>query len=77
MSCLVFFVLFSSRWLVRRVLLENDKVVKKLWKNFDVHPGPFPENDEISDLIDWKQTEFQALPDVISGASDFAAVFSV
>jgi hypothetical protein len=46
-------------------------------KNFGVRPGPFFESEEISDLIDWIETEFQTLPDVISGASDFVAAFSV
>jgi hypothetical protein len=44
-------------------------------KNFGVRPGPFHESEDISDLMDWIETEFQALPDVISGASDFAAAF--
>jgi hypothetical protein len=46
-------------------------------KNFGVHTGPFPKSGEISNLMDWMQTDFQALPNVISGASDFTAVFSV
>jgi DNA repair exonuclease SbcCD ATPase subunit len=50
---------------------------KEALKNFGVRPGPFPESGQISDLMDWMQTEFRALPDVISGASDFAAVFSI
>jgi hypothetical protein len=32
---------------------------------------------EISDFMDWIETEFKALPGVISGASDFVAAFSV
>jgi hypothetical protein len=45
-------------------------------KNFGIRPGPFPENEEISDLMDWIETEFRALPEVILGASDFTAAFS-
>jgi hypothetical protein len=44
-------------------------------KNFGVRPGPFPESEDISGLMDRIETEFQALPDVISRASDFAAAF--
>jgi hypothetical protein len=46
-------------------------------KSFGVRHGPFPEDDEISELMDWIETEFRAVPDVISGASDFAAAFLV
>jgi hypothetical protein len=46
-------------------------------KSFGVRPGPFPEDDEISELMDWIETEFRAVPDVILGASDFAAAFLV
>jgi hypothetical protein len=46
-------------------------------RNFSVHPCPFPESGEMFELMDWIETEFRALPDVISGASDFAAAFSV
>jgi hypothetical protein len=46
-------------------------------KNFGVRSGPFPESEEMSDLMDSIETEFWALPDVISGSSDFTAAFSV
>jgi hypothetical protein len=45
--------------------------------NFGVRHGPFPENEETSDLMDWIEAEFWALPDIISGASDFVVAFSV
>jgi hypothetical protein len=45
--------------------------------DFGVRPGPLPESEEISDLLNWIETEFKALPGVILGASDFAAAFSV
>jgi hypothetical protein len=50
---------------------------RKALRDFGVRPGPLPESEEISDLMHWIETEFKALPDVISGASDFAAAFSV
>jgi hypothetical protein len=50
---------------------------EKSLKNFGVHPAPLPANLGISDFIEWIDTEFKALPEVISGASDFAAVFSI
>jgi hypothetical protein len=34
-------------------------------------------NEEISEFMDWINNEFKALPRVISGASDFAATFSM
>jgi hypothetical protein len=33
-------------------------------KNFGVRPGPFPKNNEMSDLMDWIEIEFRALPDI-------------
>jgi hypothetical protein len=39
-------------------------------KNFGVCPGPLPENEEISDLMDCIEAEFWALPDVILGATE-------
>jgi acetyl-CoA carboxylase alpha subunit len=44
---------------------------------FGVRPAPFPADTGISDFMKWIDTEFKALPGVISGASDFAAAFSV
>jgi hypothetical protein len=49
----------------------------KSLKNFGVRPAPLPSNLGISDFMEWIDTEFKALPEVISGASDFAVVFSV
>jgi hypothetical protein len=46
-------------------------------KQFSTRPSPLPESEEISDLMDWMLKEFLALPNVISGASDFIALFSV
>jgi Rad3-related DNA helicase len=50
---------------------------EKSLKNFGVRPAPLSANLGISDFMEWIDTEFKALPEVISGASDFAAVFSV
>jgi hypothetical protein len=50
---------------------------EKALKDFDVPPGPLLEDEEISSLLLWIEEEFRALPGVISGASDFAAAFSV
>jgi hypothetical protein len=44
---------------------------------FGVRPAPLPDNIEIPEFMDWMETEFKALTEVISGASDFAAAFSV
>jgi hypothetical protein len=53
------------------------KEYEKSLMNFGVRPAPLPANIGISDFMEWIDTEFRALPKVISGASDFAAVFSV
>jgi exonuclease VII large subunit len=50
---------------------------EKSLKNFGVRPAPLPANLGISDFMEWIDTEFKALPEVISGASDFVDVFSV
>jgi hypothetical protein len=48
----------------------------KALKDFGTHPGPLPEDEEISSLLSWIEEEFRALSGVISGTSDFAAAFS-
>jgi hypothetical protein len=50
---------------------------EKALRDFGVCPTPFPANTEISCFMNWIDTEFKALPQVISGASDFATTFSV
>jgi hypothetical protein len=50
---------------------------EKSLENLGVRPTPLPANLGISDFMEWIDTEFKALPEVISSASDFAAVFSV
>jgi DNA repair exonuclease SbcCD ATPase subunit len=62
-------------------ILEKLKLLyeeyKKSLNEFGVRPAPLPDNIEIPDFMDWMEAEFQALSEVISGASDFAAAFSV
>jgi hypothetical protein len=62
-------------------ILEKLKLLYKEYKKslneFGVRPAPLPDNIEIPEFMDWMETEFQALSEVISGASDFAVAFSV
>jgi hypothetical protein len=50
---------------------------EKALNDFGVRPAPFPADTGISDFMKWIDTEFKALPGVISGVSDFATTFSV
>jgi hypothetical protein len=43
---------------------------------FGVRPTPLPSDIGMSDFMKWIATEFKALLEVISGASDFTAAFS-
>jgi hypothetical protein len=62
-------------------ILEKLKLLyeeyKKSLNEFGVRPAPLPDNIEIPEFMDWMETEFKALSEVISGASDFAAAFSM
>jgi type IV secretory pathway VirJ component len=62
-------------------ILEKLKLLyeeyKKSLNEFGVRPAPLPDNIEIPEFMNWMEAEFQALSEVISGASDFAAAFSV
>jgi chromosome segregation ATPase len=53
------------------------KEYEKYLMNFGVRPAPLPADLGISDFMDWIDTECKALSKVISGASDFAAAFSI
>jgi hypothetical protein len=53
------------------------KEYEKSLMNCGVRPAPLPADVEISDFMDWIDTKFKALREVISSASDFAVVFSV
>jgi chromosome segregation ATPase len=46
------------------------KEYEKSLMNFGVRPAPLPADLEISDFMEWINTEFKALPQVISSASD-------
>jgi small-conductance mechanosensitive channel len=50
---------------------------KKSLNKFGVRPAPLPDNIGIPEFMDWMEAEFQALSEVISGASDFTAAFFV
>jgi hypothetical protein len=62
-------------------ILEKLKLLfeeyKKLLNEFGVRPAPLPADLGVSEFMEWMETEFKALSEVISGASDFAAAFSV
>jgi chromosome segregation ATPase len=66
---------FTSGILEKLKLLYEE--YKKSLNEFGVRPAPLPVNIEIPEFMDWMETEFKALTEVISGASDFAAAFSV
>jgi hypothetical protein len=44
---------------------------------FGIRPAPLPADLELPEFMEWIDAEFKALPEVISGANDFAAAFSV
>jgi vacuolar-type H+-ATPase subunit I/STV1 len=49
---------------------------KEALGQFGARPEPFSENDDVSSMMNWMLAEIKALPNVISGVSDFAAIFS-
>jgi hypothetical protein len=52
---------------------ENEKSLNE----FGVRPAPLPADLRLSEFMEWIDAEFKALLEVISGANDFAAAFSV
>jgi hypothetical protein len=50
---------------------------EKSLNEFGVRPAPLPADLGLPEFMEWVEAEFEALPDVISGANDFAAAFSV
>jgi hypothetical protein len=42
-----------------------------------IRPAPLPADLGLPEFMEWIEVEFKALPEVISGANDFAAAFSV
>jgi hypothetical protein len=76
--------LSDQREISGRNISEINNKLKLLFKeyekslmNFGVRPAPLPADLGISDFMEWIDTKFKALPEVISGANDFAAAFSV
>jgi hypothetical protein len=57
-----------------KVLFEE---YERSLNEFGVRPAPLPTNLGLREFMDWIDAEFKALPEVISGANDFAAAFSV
>jgi hypothetical protein len=53
------------------------KEYEKSLMNFGIRPAPLPADISLPDFMRWIETEFKALPEVITGASDFVAAFSV
>jgi hypothetical protein len=44
---------------------------------FGVRPAPLPADLGLPEFMEWIDVEFKALPEVISGANDFTAAFSI
>jgi DNA repair exonuclease SbcCD ATPase subunit len=62
--------------IVNKLKLLFEEYEKSL-KEFGVRPAPLPADLGLPEFMEWVEAEFKALPDVISGANDFAAAFSV
>jgi hypothetical protein len=58
---------------LKNLFEEYEKSLNK----FGVRPAPFPADLGLPEFIEWIDDELKALPEVISGANDFAAAFSV
>jgi Rad3-related DNA helicase len=50
---------------------------KRSLNDFGVRHAPLPADLGLPEFMEWIDAEFKALPEVISGANDFAAAFSV
>jgi hypothetical protein len=57
-----------------KVLFEE---YERSLNEFGIRPTPLPTDFGLREFMDWIDAEFKALPEVISGANDFAAAFSV
>jgi hypothetical protein len=62
---------------IRNKLRFLFKEYEKALMEFGVRPAPLPDDIGISDFMKWIDTEFRALPEVISGANDFTVAFWV
>jgi hypothetical protein len=50
---------------------------EKSLNEFGIRPVPLPTDVGLPEFMEWIDAEFKVLPEVISGANDFAAAFSV
>jgi hypothetical protein len=57
-----------------KILFEE---YERTLNEFGVRPAPLPADLGLPEFMEWIDAEFRALPEVISGANDFAAAFSV
>jgi hypothetical protein len=57
-----------------KVLFEG---YERSLNKFGIRPAPLPADLGLREFMDWIDAEFKALPEVISGANDFAAAFSI
>jgi hypothetical protein len=57
-----------------KVLFEE---YERSLNEFGVRPAPLPADLGLPEFMEWIDAEFEVLPEVISGANDFAAAFSV
>jgi DNA repair exonuclease SbcCD ATPase subunit len=62
--------------IINKLKLLFEEYEKSL-NEFGVRPAPLPADLGLPEFKEWIEAEFKALPDVISGANDFAAAFSV
>jgi hypothetical protein len=62
-------------------IIEKQKLLfeeyERSLNEFGVRPAPLPADLGLPEFMEWIAVEFKALPEVISGANDFAAAFSV
>jgi hypothetical protein len=57
-----------------KVLFEQ---YERSLNEFGIRPAPLPADLGLPEFMEWIDAEFKALPEVISGANDFAMAFSV
>jgi hypothetical protein len=63
-------------YLLDKLKLLFEEYEKSL-NEFGVRPAPLPTDLGVSGFMEWIEAEFKALPEVISGANDFVAAFSI
>jgi hypothetical protein len=62
--------------LLNKLMLLFEEYERSL-KEFGIRPAPLPTDLGLPKFMEWVEAEFKALPEVISGAIDFVAAFSV